>query len=188
MPTAIDTQLVLHNVRLSFPKLWEATSVDGGKPRYSATLLIDKGDKAQLNAVNAVIKHLVDTEYGGKPLPGDKLPLHDGEEKADKFDGYEGVYSLSANRSSDHGRPNVVDVNKSPLTPDDGKPYAGCYVNAVVRLYALNGKSSKKPNSYGKRICASLEAIQFWRDGDPFGAPKVDLGVLPGGDDDIDSL
>ena len=33
-------------------------------------------------------------------------------------------------------RPLVVDVDKSPLTAQDGKPYSGCYVNASLELWA----------------------------------------------------
>lgn len=184
MATATAHQLILLNVRLSFPKLWEAEAIEGGKPRYGCSLLIPKDDKAQLGAINRIIKAITDEEFGGKALPGDKLPIHDGSEK--DFDGYDGVYYLSANRSEKQGRPTIVDQNKRPLTRDDGKPYPGCYVNAWVRFYAINGKSSKQPNGYGKRICASLEVVQFWKDGEQFGASKPDLGELPGGDEDGD--
>jgi hypothetical protein len=39
-----------------------------------------------------------------------------------------------------------------------GKPYSGCYVNAVIELWAQD-------NKFGKRINASLMGVQFLRDG-----------------------
>ena len=180
-------QITLKGVRLSFPDLFTARAIEGGKPRYSASFLIPKSDKEQLNAVNKILKRITDEEFGGKSLPGDKLPIHDGDDK--EYDGYAGCYYVSAAKGADQGRVTVVDRNKSPLTADDGKPYPGCYVNAVVRFYPLNGKSTKKPNGFGKRICCSLEVVQFAKDGDAFGAPKVDLDeALPDMDDDNDDL
>ena len=58
-------------------------------------------------------------------------------------------------------RPLVIDKDKSPLTEQDGKPYAGCFVNASVELWAQD-------NNYGKRINASLRGVQFFKDGDAF--------------------
>lgn len=177
-------RITLKGVRLSFPDIFAPKAIEGGKPRYSANLLIPKGDKEQLGAVNKILKRIIDEEYAGKSLPGEKMPIHDGDEK--EYDGYAGNYYISA---ANPKRPTVVDRNKSPLTAEDGKPYAGCYVNAVIRFYPLNGKSEKKPNGYGKRLCASLEVIQFVKDGEPFGASKVDLDeVLPDLDDDNDDL
>jgi hypothetical protein len=58
-------------------------------------------------------------------------------------------------------RPLVIDKDKSPLTEQDGKPYAGCFVNASVELWPQD-------NNYGKRVNASLRGVQFFRDGDAF--------------------
>lgn len=178
-------QITLKNVRLSFPELFQAKAIDGGKLRYTANFLIPKDDKVQLKAVKNIIDQITAEEFGGKALPADKLPFRDGDEK--EYDGYAGHYAISAAKQAELGRPTVVDRDKTPLAAEDGKPYPGCYVNAIVRFYALNGKSAKKPNGYGKRICASLEVVQFAKDGEPFGAPKANLDELPdmedGGDD-----
>jgi hypothetical protein len=55
----------------------------------------------------------------------------------------------------------VLHSDKTPLTEADGKPYAGCYVNASIELWAQD-------NNYGKRVNASLGGVQFARDGDAF--------------------
>lgn len=72
-------------------------------------------------------------------------------------------------------RPLVVDVNKAPLTAEDGKPYAGCYVNASIELWTQD-------NNYGKRVNATLRGVQFYKDGESFAGGGV------ASDDDFDDL
>ncbi|MWN55950.1 ssDNA-binding protein, partial [Escherichia coli] len=43
---------------------------------------------------------------------------------------------------------------------------AGCYVNAVIDIWAQD-------NNFGKRINASLGGVQFLRDGDAFAGGGV---------------
>jgi hypothetical protein len=185
--TKTKGQLTLKNVRLSFPELFTPKSIDGGKARFTANFLIPKTDKEQIKAIKSIIDEITNEEFGGKALPADKLPFRDGDEK--DYDGYEGCYAISTAKQAELGRPTVVDKDKTPLVAEDGKPYPGCYVNAIVRFYALNGKSTKKPNGYGKRICCSLEVVQFAKDGEAFGAPKADLNELPDmEEDDLNDL
>ena len=58
-------------------------------------------------------------------------------------------------------KPSVVDTNRSPLVAEDGRPYAGCYVNAVLELWTQD-------NNYGKRVNATLMGVQFYKDGESF--------------------
>jgi len=55
----------------------------------------------------------------------------------------------------------------TPLVKEDGKPYAGCYVNANIELYAYSHPKG------GKGVSASLRAVQFLKDGESFGAGPV---------------
>jgi hypothetical protein len=96
-------------------------------------------------------------------IQNDLLPIHDGNTKAN-FAGYAGNWFVNA-RS--YVRPTVHDRNKNPLTEADGKPYAGCYVNAVVDVWAQDHAK------HGKRINASLGGVQFVRDGDAFSGGSV---------------
>ena len=65
-------------------------------------------------------------------------------------------------KASSGKRPMVIGTDRAPLTEDDGKPYAGCYVNAIVELWGQD-------NQFGKRVNANLLAVQFVKDGTPFG-------------------
>ena len=157
-------KLKLKKVRLAFPQLWEAKTVNGeGKPSFSAALLIDPMDP-QIAEINKAITATAGATWGQKAeailkqmRAADKVCLHDGDLKS-TYDGFAGMFYISA-RS--YTRPSVFDRDKTPLLEADGKPYAGCYVNAVLELWAQD-------NNYGKRINASLSGIQFDSDGDSF--------------------
>ncbi len=170
-------QITLLNVRLSFAQIYTAKSVNDGEPRFSCSFLLDKDkDAKQIEALKKAIADITKEKFKGKSLPADKLCLRDGDER--EFDGYANTMFVSAANSK---RPNVV--NRSRGAVADGEPqspYSGCYVNGVIRLWAQD-------NKFGKRINASLEAVQFVKDGDAFGAPPVDLGsALPDLPDDED--
>ncbi|MGI4846827.1 MAG: DUF2815 family protein [Janthinobacterium lividum] len=168
----------LVNVRLAFPQLFEATTVNGeGKPAFSASFLIDPNDP-QVATINAAIDQVAKDKWGAKAADqlksmrkGDKVALHDGDLKS-QYAGFEGMVYVSSRNAV---RPVVIDRDKSALAEADGKPYAGCYVNATVELWAQD-------NNYGKRVNASLTALQFLRDGDAF------AGGAMGDADDFDDI
>ena len=157
-------KIKLNKVRLSFPQLFEATTVNGeGKPAFSAVFLIDPKDP-QVAAINAAIDAVAKEKWGAKAeanlkalRAADKTCLHNGDLKSN-YDGFEGMLYISARNPM---RPLVIDVNKSPLTEQDGKPYAGCYVNVSIELWVQD-------NNYGKRINATLAGVQFYQDGESF--------------------
>ncbi len=168
----------LSNVRLAFPALYEAKTVNGeGKPAFSAVFLIDAGSP-QIKAINQAIEAVAKDKWGAKAdaylkqmRAGDKLCLHDGDLKS-AYDGFAGMLFISARSAT---RPLVLDADKTPLTEKDGKPYAGCYVNASIELWPQD-------NNYGKRVNASLRGVQFLRDGDAF------AGSAPASDDEFDDV
>jgi hypothetical protein len=160
--------ITLKNVRLSFPHLFTPQAgTDGGEPKYNATFIVEPGSanaKALAKAVELVAKEKWADKAAVtlKALKADnKLCLGDGERKADKG-GYDGMMYVSARNPA---RPTVVDRDRTPLTAADGKPYAGCSVNAIIDVWAQD-------NQYGKRINAKLLGVQFVKDGEPFGAGK----------------
>jgi hypothetical protein len=154
----------LTNVRLAFPVLFEARTVNGeGKPAFSASFLLDPADP-QVKALNQAIEQVAKDKWGAKAgdilkqmRAQDKVALHDGDLKAN-YAGFPGNLYVSARSAT---RPLVIDKDKSPLTEQDGKPYAGCFVNASIELWPQD-------NNYGKRVNASLRGVQFFRDGDSF--------------------
>jgi len=156
----------LNNVRLSFPHLFKPHAMQEGQDeKYSATFILDNTEHAAtMDAIEARIERLVLDEFK-KPIRLTGELIRDGNEKSD-MDGYgDGVSFISTSRKT---RPPVVDRDLSPITEEDGKIYAGCYVNATIRLWVQN-------NSYGKRVNAELRAVQFVKDGESFGAGTVNV-------------
>lgn len=162
-------KIKLNNVRLSFAQLFEAKTVNGeGKPAFSASFLINPNDP-QIAAINAAIEAVAQEKWGAKAestlkvmRSADKTCLHSGDLKAN-YDGFEGMLYISARNAL---RPLVLDVDKSSLVAEDGKPYSGCYVNASVELWPQD-------NNYGKRINATLMGVQFFKDGESFSGGGV---------------
>ena len=197
-----NIELKLKDVRLSFADIFDAKAFGDdpdAKPRFSANFLIPKDTpegKALVEQIKTAMKTVIATKWptDAPKLKGDKLCLRDGEPKDEDsgqpeelYEGYAGHFFLSA-ASSEDKPPVIVDSRKGAdgkfpvLTKASGRPYAGCYVNAVVRIWAQD-------NKWGKRVNASLEAIQFFRHGDAFsGAKPVDANSVfddAGADDDF---
>lgn len=166
MPTQpTDLAIIrLKNVRLSFPHLFTAHAMeDGQEPKFSATFILDNTEHTQtISLIEKTIDRLALDFW--KKKTSFKRCLRDGNDKAD-LDGYgDGKMFVSSSRKQ---RPPVVDRDVNPVTEEDGIIYAGCYVNATIRLWVQD-------NKFGKRVNAELWAVQFVKDGESFGAGKVD--------------
>lgn len=181
----------LLNARLSFPDLFTAVQFEGaGAFSYRAAFLqpedqpvaVQQADKSwKKTTLGKVIADVAAEAWKAKApailktLEGNpqKCCWYDGSIK--EYDGYEGNFVLSASRGQDKGRPLIVDNDKTPLTESDGKPYAGCYVNGTVEVWAQD-------NKFGKGIRATLRGVQFVKDGDAFSAGT------PVSDDDFEPV
>lgn len=183
----MGTEVMLKNVRLSFPDLFEAKDYqDNKKFRYSATFLVEPGS-ANDKALQAAIKEAAAEKFEKKAgqieawrQNPQKFCYTPGELK--EYDGYAGKMALSAHRYATQGRPGVFDskgVGGKPnaLTAEDGRPYAGCYVNGKVEIWAQDGKNAG--------IRCTLISVQFAADGDAFSAgsrpSETDFDVIEDG-------
>lgn len=166
----MSMKLTIKNARIAFcDSLWEKKQVNGeGKPAHSCALLLS-ADDPQVDEINEVVDKVAAEKWGPKAktilgtLRGkDAVCIHNGDTKA-QYEGFEGNYFVTA-RS--YTQVLVVDRDKTPLEADSGKPYAGCYVDASIEVWAQD-------NQWGKRVNATLRWVQFRRDGDAFagGAP-----------------
>jgi acyl-CoA synthetase (AMP-forming)/AMP-acid ligase II len=165
-------RILLKNVRLAFPKLFEAVAVNAGdKPQFGATLIIPL-DHPQIDEIVSKMDAVGREKWGDKWTTTkkllekqDRLALHDGDLKA-KYDGFAGNYFISANAKEDTP-PTIIDRDRSPLTARSGRPYAGCYVNASLDFWP-----QKDHPKGGSRINAQLRGVQFFEDGDAFSAGR----------------
>lgn len=152
-------KIKLNNVRLSFPNLFAKAVFNGEETKFEATFLLDKKEHAALiKQIEGEIAAGIKEKWQGKvkSLPADKIFMKDGDNF--EYAGYAGTMSVKASSKS---RPIVIDRDRSPLTQEDSKLYAGCYVNAIIELWVQD-------NSYGKRVNANLLGVQFYKDGEPF--------------------
>jgi hypothetical protein len=96
----------------------------------------------------------------------DRICLHNGDISKPGEDSYSGMLYLSGNSKN---RFTIVETRGGknvPLLPADGRPYSGCYVNAIVSIWA-------QANKWGKRINCQIQGVQFLRNGDAFGGGRV---------------
>jgi len=158
--------MLLKNVRLSFPSLFVATSFSADQAKkFGATFIIEK-ETAEHKKMLAEIERVATEKWGPKAMgtlqelsANNKVALRDGAAKA-SMDGFGGdVVFFNA---SSQKRPGVYDRDQTPLTAEDGRPYAGCRVNAMVEVWAQD-------NQFGKRINVELRGVQFAADDEPFG-------------------
>lgn len=171
------SKIKMQTVRLSFPSLFNTSKFGGDDTgKYEATFILDKKQHAGAIAeIKGAIDLMMKNDLKAK-LPSDKLCLKDGDEMGRGE--YEGTYTLKASTKK---RPLVINRDKSPIVESDNIIYAGCYVNAIVSLWAQN-------NQFGKRINAQLDGIQFARDGDPFGDGGVDANEFDAFDSEDDDF
>lgn len=173
--------VVLNNVRLSFPDLFKVGTPPAGstsEPKFGGQFIFAKDSEAYARAQAEVIK--VATEKFGKnaiaiisELAKDKICLRKGNSNLDKAgEVRNGYLDMSYITARNKVRPIVVDRDKTPLIEADGKPYGGCYVNVSVDIYAHD-----KPG-LGKRVDATLLAVQFVGDGESFGGAKGSADVF----------
>ena len=180
-----EGQIILPKTRLCYPKLWEAQAMKNdptSKPRFGAELLLPKTDIKTKAKLDKEIKRLADLHFKGVIPKSKDLFIKDGDhEDFSNRPETDGHWVISANRAENQGRPKIVDKNPSvALIPSDGRPYAGCYVAALIGIF--------KPDNWAK-ITAGLEIVQFADDGERFGAtvPNAE-DIMPdlGPDDDAE--
>ena len=166
-------KITIKDVRLAFPVLFEPKTNDNGKAQFSAAFIFAPNSPV-VAPLHKAIEEVGAAKWGAKwptlkkeMKAGDNLLIHDGNSKA-SMTGYEDNLFLNAYNVV---RPTVVDRDTTPLVAADGKPYSGCYVVAILDLWA-------QENKFGKKINAQLQGVQFLRDGDAFagGGKAADVG------------
>lgn len=148
--------------RVSFPSVFEASSYEGGAPKFSVCAvftpaLFTPNDKLLWAAMQALGDEVSMEKFKKKlaQLPANfKKPFRDGEEKAD-LEGF-GAGKTFCNLSSKM-RPGIIDRDRTIITnPEDF--YPGCYARATITAYAYD--------NVGKGVAFGLQNLQKIKDGD----------------------
>lgn len=185
----------LENVRLAFAAIFKPESYENGPPRFGAKFVIEPGS-ANAQKLDEAMLAAATEKWGDKgqqvfdgltklgktknlEVPYAKQPYTN--RAGDVYAGFEGKHFVTANNKV---RPIVLDRDKTPLTEADGRPYAGCYVNAIVEIWAQD-------NTHGQALRAEVKGVQFFRDGDAFSggsSASADDFADFGNSDDVDIL
>ena len=164
--------MIIKNARLSFPHIWTADRFSPDQDaKFSAMLIIEKGSEAH-DLVTKELRNLRDEKWPKGAPSGLIICLRDGAEKEHLGGFSDDVVFFNATSKA---RPNIFDRDRTPLAEEDGRPYAGCYVNASVDFWVQD-------NQFGKRINATLRGLQFAAHGEAFGGGRVAVA------DDFDDL
>ena len=162
-PTKVITGV---NTRFSYANIWDPKSINGGKPKYSVSLIIPKDDTVTVNKIKAAIQaayeegqsKLKGNAKSVPPLSAIKNPLRDGDLERPDDPAYQNAYFINANSDT---APGVVDKNLNPII-DRSEIYSGVYGRASINLYAFNSNGNKG-------VACGLNNIQKIRDGEPLG-------------------
>ena len=183
--------IMLSNVRLSFPQLVEPRAFQEGQPKkYSADFILsptsDDWKKFMQSVMGAVQAKWGENAQAVLQMVQADRKLRcfgNGVEKIDKktfkpYDGYQDMAYVSANNAN---MPQMIEANGKAVDPSNTmafqmlarKMYGGCYVNAAVKPWV-------QENQFGRGIRCELVALQFAKDGEPFGDGVPDASNLFG--------
>lgn len=174
-----DGTIKIENVRCSYPHFGKPFAMKDektgatGDAKFSTVVLLPKKTHT---AVKDLIKKVIKDEVAKAKLPigEDNWFLRDGDRSAK--DENTGMFVISAREAR---RPSVRDKRGDVVDQDkiDDIFYGGCWINILIRPWIQN-------NSYGKKINASLIAVQFHHDDEAFGEGRIDdEGVFDSVDD-----
>jgi len=156
-------EIMLRNVRISFPQLWEEqVKPDGGTYKRGITIVLNPEQNAQ--QINLVAKTIVEVAKAEKKFDGvvpkaSKLCIQDGERPE---------YGPDSKivKASTAVVPVVLHKDMTRATPADDPIYSGCYANVKIQIWA-------QANQHGRRVNAKLVAIQFAGDGEAWDAGHI---------------
>lgn len=154
------------NTRWSYANVWEPKAMEGGKPKFSVSLIIPKSDTVTVGKIKAAIEEAY--RDGQSKLKGNaksvpvlstlRTPLRDGDLERPDDPAYANAYFVNANSAT---APGVVDANRNEIL-DKSEVYSGCYGRASISFYAFNANGNKG-------IACGLNNLQKIKDGEPLG-------------------
>ena len=167
--------------RWSYANVWQPKSINGGKPKYSVSLIIPKSDTVTLNKIKVAIEAAykegeAKLKGNGRSVPAlsaIKTPLRDGDVERPDDEAYANSYFLNANSTS---RPGIVDSDRNEII-DSSEVYSGMYGRASINFYAFNSNGNRG-------IACGLNNLQKIRDGEPLGGHTSAAEDFAADDDD----
>lgn len=152
--------------RFSYLHIWKPSAInEGDTPKYSATLIIPKSDKATVAAINAAIEAAKEegkSKWGGKIPAKMTSPLRDGDEERPDDEAYVNSWFINPKSTT---QPGIVDAKANPIMDQD-EIYSGAYGRASITAYAYDAKGNKGVAFY-------LNHLMLVKHGEPLGGAKT---------------
>ena len=161
------TKVVTGICTFSYLNCWEPKAApDGGKPKFSVSLIIPKSDTRTVEKIHAAIQAAYEEGQSklkgtGKSVPSLsalRTPLRDGDVDRPDDEAYKGSWFINANSDS---APGIVDADRNPILTRS-EMYSGVKGRASINLYAYNVNGNRG-------IACGLNNLQKIADGTPLG-------------------
>ena len=176
------TKVITGVCTFSYLNCWDPKpAADGGKPKYSVSLIIPKSDTKTVEKIKAAIKAAY--EEGASKLKGNgksvppmsslRIPLRDGDVDRPDDENYKGSWFINANSDT---APGIVDADRQPILTRS-EMYSGVKGRASISLYAYNVNGNRG-------IACGLNNLQKISDGTPLGGKSRAEDDFDTSDDD----
>ena len=160
------TKVVTGVCTFSYLNCWEPKAIEGGKLKYSVSLIIPKSDTRTVEKIRAAIEAAYQEgqsklKGSGKSVPALsalRTPLRDGDIDRPDDEAYKGSWFINANSDS---APGIVDADRNPIMTRS-EMYSGVKGRASINLYAYNVNGNRG-------IACGLNNLQKIADGTPLG-------------------
>jgi hypothetical protein len=158
--------MILKNVRVAYPHLFEAYAYQNGpNKKYEITLMIPKTDAKTVEDLKKACSAARSKKWPGEAPKGLLSPIKDGDEMStDAFRDHWIVRAKATPREGGGGRPGVVLPNLQPAGPED--IVSGDFCNVDINPYAYD-------QSGNKGIAFGLNNVQLALKGDRIGSGKA---------------
>ena len=134
------TKVITGICTFSYLNCWEPKAIEGGKPKFSVSLVIPKHDTRTVERIRAAIQAAY--EEGSSKLKGNgksvpalssiRTPLRDGDKDRPDDEVYKGCWFINANSDT---APGIVDADRQPILTRS-EMYSGVKGRASINLYA----------------------------------------------------
>jgi hypothetical protein len=164
--TANLQKVITGKCRASYANLNEPKSINGGKAKYSVSIIIPKSDTVTLGKIKTAIQAAYDEgqsklKGSGKTVPALaslKTPLRDGDAERPDDESYANSYFVNANSDT---APGLVDKDRNPIM-ERSEIYSGIYARFSINFYAYNSNGNRG-------VACGLNNVQKLADGTPLG-------------------
>ena len=165
----MSVQIVIRNVTIAFPAIFEKQAVGDGEPAYGAKFIIPP-NHPQVDEIRNAIQASATGKWNDKASSVLKLLTADKKvafvegpylnKNGEPYAGFADAFHLSSRSAT--VKPSAWNSANLPTTSADGLIYSGAFVDASVEIYAQD-------NKWGRRINCGLRGVRFVAHGESFG-------------------